>query len=293
MSIQRTLQGTLLVCLLAATATPAVAQSPANEPVVEVPTGPQVWLNGAFGRVAAGTPDAPAAAPPNEVPLDTFVRRAQLTLEADVPFEDLLSVDVVATELVSGSADDPAAHEALSTGATVFDGPDRAGTYVIEATLETDPFGTTRHAWLVAVPDREGGPEAMLDVTAPQVELIADAGTVLAVPGDGCYLFLCADMGESPPPDSLDPLRVGVGETLFVRTTDGSGLAGWNGRLTPLAGTAIDSIEDQGALTDTVESMVPLLGLEAPSRGQWILEVRVVFDRERGHQWQVFRLDAR
>lgn len=266
----------------------AATGTPGDEPVTDTVHAPLVWLEGPFGRVAGGGMDAPAAMQPSADPLDTFVRGAPMMLEADVPFGDLIAVHVVARPLAGTDTE-----EQLSAGATTFDGPVGVGSHVLVATLETEPFGTTQHAWLVNVPDREGGPEALLEITAPQLELVADAGTRIGVPGDGCYLYLCADMGELPPPQTLEVIRVGVGETLALRTGDGSGLAGWNGRLTPLAGTQIDGVEAVGALTDTVESMVGLQGLEAPAPGEWRLEVRVVFDRERGHQWQSFRLDAR
>lgn len=280
--------GILLLAVALPTGGMVAAQSDADEPMPDVGDGPSVWLEGPFGRVAGGDPQAPAGASPGNVALDTFVRDAPLSLVVDVPFEDLISVDVVARQ-----PSEAAFEQVLSSGATTFDGPAAPGGSVIVATLETSPFGTTEHAWLVDVPDREHTPEALFEITAPRVELIADASSVVGAPGDGCYLYFCADVGKQTPAAVLDPLRVGVGETLAIRTDDGSGLAGWTGRLTPLDGTAIDGVESEGALTDTVESMLGLSGLEAPSAGEWLLEVRVVFDRERGHQWQFFRVDAR
>lgn len=288
MKLRRGLLCTLLVAMVAPLPGAAAAQPGTDEPGLVGIDAPLVWLEGAFGRVAGGSVDEPAAAPPDGTALDTFVRSAPLSMEAAVPFEDLISVNVIAH---APGEHDP--EEMLSDGATVFAGPEAVGESVIVATLETEPFGTTEHAWLVNVPDREWTPEALLEVTAPGVELISDAGIVPGVPGDGCYLILCADMGRMPPVDSLEPLRVSVGESLALRTDDGSGLAGWTGHLTPLDGTQIDGIEGLGALTDTVESMVTLTGLEVPAKGEWLLEVRADFDRERGYQWQVFRLDAR
>ncbi len=271
--------------LLAST---AATHAVADEPVVDRTGAPFLWLDGPFGHVPGGSPDAPAGAPPGDQPLDMHVRDVPLSMEVDVPFEDVIAIEVLAR-----SASDAGSVEVLSDGATLFDGPSTPGSAVIVATLETGSQGVTQHAWLVEVPDREYTQEALFEVSAPAIELVADAGTVIGAPGDGCYVYFCADTGELPPPQSLDALGVGVGETLAVRTDDGSGLAGWNGRLTPLDGTAIDSVEAVGALTDTVEPLLSLTGLEAPSRGQWQLEVRIIFDRERGHQWQIFRLDAR
>ncbi len=278
----------LLLAMVLSTGGAAAAPSFDEAPLPVPQTAPQVWLEGPFGRVAGGTVDQPAGAPPNGGALDAYIRGAPVSMEVSVPFEDLITVQVVARPI-----DGVAAEESLSDGATTFQGPSSPGATCIVATIETEPFGTTQHAWLVDVPDREYTQEALFEITAPGVELISDAGITVGALGDGCYLYFCADMGEPPPPETLAPLHVGVGETLALRTDDGSGLAGWNGQLTPLAGLAIDSVTANGSVTDTMETTLSLAGLEAPAAGEWLLEVRVVFDRERGHQWQTFRLDAR
>jgi hypothetical protein len=278
----------LLLAMVLSTDGAAAAPSFDEAPLRVPQAAPQVWLEGPFGRVEGGTVGQPAGAPPEGGALDAYMRGAPVSLEVAVPFEDLLTVRVVARPV-----DGVAAEESLSDGATTFQGPSSPGGNLIVATIETEPFGTTQHAWLVDVPDRDYTHEAPFEITAPGVELISDAGITAGAPGDGCYLYFCADMGEPPPPESLAPLHVGVGETLVVRTDDGSGLAGWNGQLTPLAGLAIDSVTAKGPVTDTTEATLSLAGLEAPAAGEWLLEVRVVFDRERGHQWQTFRLDAR
>jgi hypothetical protein len=164
------------------------------------------------------------------------------------------------------------------------------GHSVITAAVTSATHGRTEHAWLVDVPDREGDEEALFDITAPGVLVVSDAGAVAGSPGNGCYAYLCVDVGGPPPPDTLDPLQVGIGETLAVRTDDGSALAGWTGTLTPLGDEDGAEIKAVGALTDTVESMLTLLGLEPPHAGEWLLELRVDFDRERGWQWHAYRL---
>jgi hypothetical protein len=288
MRMRRWMSSLLLPVMAMSLASSSAAQPATDRPLADRADVPQVWLDGPFGRVAGGSPLAPAGAQPGDTPLDTWMRGAPLSIETQLPYDDIISLEVRARSVSHAGWE-----EVLSEGATIFDGPSTAGGAVIEATLRSEVHGAIEYAWSVDVPDREPSQEALFEISAPGIELISDAGVVVASPGDGCYVYFCADTGELPPARSLEALPVGVGETLALRTDDDSALAGWNGRLTPLAGTAIDGIEAIGGLTDSVESMVSLVGLEAPSRGQWRLEVRVVFDRERGHQWQIFRLDAR
>ena len=280
MKTHRLLLPVLLLTLMASSAG-ANAAEPADEPS----DGPAVWLKGAFGRVLGGDPARPAAAPPAGKPLDTFIRRAPLMLKVEMSPQDLLELTVVSRPSAPGGDE-----ELLSDGATEFKGPDAAGNSVITATVTSAAHGRTEHAWLVDVPDREGEEEALFDITAPGVLVVSDAGAVAGSPGNGCYAYLCVDIGGPPPPATLDPLRVGIGETLAVRTDDGSALAGWTGTLTPLGDGDGAAIEAVGALTDTAESMLTLPGLEPPSAGAWLLELRVDFDRERGWQWHAYRL---
>jgi len=281
--IHRLLLPVLLVTLVVVSSAGAIAAEPTYEPT----DGPAVWLKGAFGRVLGGDPGRPAAAPPAGKALDAFIRRAPLVLEVEMSPEDLLELTVVSRQSASGAAE-----ERLSDGATEFEGPDVVGHSVITAAVTSVTHGRTEHAWLVDVPDREGDEEALFDITAPGVLVVSDAGAVAGSPGNGCYAYLCVDVGGPPPPDTLDPLQVGIGETLAVRTDDGSALAGWTGTLTPIGDGDGAEIKAVGALTDTVESMLTLLGLEPPHAGEWLLELRVDFDRERGWQWHAYRLVA-
>jgi hypothetical protein len=282
---QSALSGLLALALLVSGGVASAAAAAIDEPAIA--SGPQVWLRGAFGRVASGPVQHPAGAHPDDAALDTYLRQAPLVLDVAVPFEDLLAVSAV-----SRPPGDSATEERLSSGTTVFDGPDRVGEAGHTPPHTTTRNGETEHAWRISVPDRRGEPDSLFDITPPAVYVVSDDGEVSGVHGNGCYAYLCSETGGLGPPSALDALRVGVGETLAVRTEDGSGLAGWTGRLTPLGSTSGAPFEATGVLSDTAESMLSLVGLEAAA-GQWLLELRVDFDRERGQLWHAYRLIAR
>lgn len=284
MSIRRSTLTTLLLSLVVplAGATSAVAEEPL---LAEAP--PQVWLNGAFGRVLGTDPVTPAGAAPYAAPLNAWMRKAPWTLETDVAFEDLLEVAVV-----SGPLDGAAGAEGLSGGAKMFDGPDVSGLSVVVATLTTDPYGVSQHAWLVEVPDREGDEEALLDIPGPEALLVSALGRVAGSPGDGCYVYLCVTVGRPDPAASLTALPVGVGETLSLRLGDGSALAGWTGEMESLQHSSVDPLEAEAAFPLEPQVAPALAGLEVPHAGEWLLRLRADFDRERGWQWFSYRLLA-
>lgn len=284
MSVRGSLLSGLLL-ILAAPSMGAAAADPATTPA-SPESAPDVWLKGAFGRVLGSSPAAPAAAPPSGAPLDAFVRQAPLTLETDVPQQDLLDVTVVSRLLPRGT------DVSLSDGASPFQGPEAVGTHVITASVTTAGHGDSRHAWLVSVPDRAWSEDVLFEITPPEIRLVSDADEMVGIPGNGCYAYLCSDIGGVPLPPTKEPLQVAIGETLSVRTGDGSALAGWSGRLKRLDDSTGKLTEASGASTEGMESMVLLPGLEASSAGRWLLEVRVDFDRERGWQWHGYHLLA-
>jgi hypothetical protein len=245
-----------------------------------------VWLRGPFGRVPGGSVDDPATAAPLGHPLDTFVRRASLVLEIDVS-SPLDVLDVVARPV-----EDDTPEEVLSTGAMVFEGPDRPGQSLLVVTVARPPERTGQYAWLVDVPHREPPHDGLYDIPAPEVIVASDEGAVAGVPGSGCYAYLCVDTGGLPPSRSLQPLPVAIGEALSLRLSDGSAITAWEGRLRPLGGSGARPREAFTVLTDTAEEVIDLTGLEPPAAGEWLLELKVVFDRERGWLWTVYRLAA-
>ena len=275
--------GSMLAAVLLWLSLPLAGMTPVEAPSTMPTTAPRVWLNGAFGRVAGADPATPASAAPDGAPLDTWMRKAPLTLQVDVPFEDLLAIEVVSRPL-----DGDTAETRLSSGAARFAGPDTPGVSILTATITTALHGSSQHAWLLAVPDRTGGEEALLDIPGPGAMLSSGAGSLPGEPGNGCYLYLCVDVGYQPPAASLEALPVALGETLSLRLTDGSAMAGWTGSLTPLSGTRAEALEAEARPEPA--AVVSLVGLEPNVAGEWLLQVRADLDRERGWQWFLYRL---
>ncbi len=273
----------LLTCLLLALAVPTVGAT-ATEDTSTTTTVPQVWLEGAFGRVPGGDPRTPAAAAPDGSPLDTWIREAPLSLLLGVPPEDVVEVSVTAR----AEGDD--VDTTLSSGATMFAGPADAGVSIVTATVVTVPHGSRSYSWLVSVPDRAGGEEALLEIPGPQALLVSVAGSVGGEPGNGCYLYLCVDVGYRPRLAALEPLDVAIDETPSIRLDDGSAMVGWAGTLTPQASTPGTSREAAAAYPAAPAAVAELAGLEPTAAGDWLLEVRTDFDRQRGWQWWLYRL---
>lgn len=266
---------------------PAVTIEPAAQPSPMTAEEPlEIWLRGPFGRVPGGTLEQPAAAAPQGLPLDAFVRRAPLILEVDT------AAPMVKLEVVARPLEVAVPEEILSTAATEFEGPDRPGQSLLVATLTGTSEQTSQFAWLIDVPDREPPQDGLYDIPAPEVVLESDDGQVAGLAGSGCYAYLCVDVGTMPPQRMLGRLPVAVGEVLTVHLSDGSAIADWKGSLSPLGRTAGRPLEAIGVLTDTAEAEVDLAGLEPPTAGQWLLELEVVFDRERGWLRTAYRLIA-
>jgi hypothetical protein len=195
------------------------------------------------------------------------------------------AVSVVARPLDAG------AEELLSQGAGSFSGPDAPGTHLVVATFVIPGEAATEHAWLVDVPDRSGGPELLWEIPGPVAVMGPVEDEVRGVPGHGCYAYLCVEAGLRPPAETLEPVRVAVGEAPALRIDDGSALVHWQGRLEPIGRPGIRSREAKSTF-DTPTATLALSGLEPTGAGEWLLEVRVDYDRERGWQWFIFRLLA-
>ncbi len=162
----------------------------------------------------------------------------------------------------------------------------------VTASLVTEPYGSSEHAWLLLVPEREGGPEALLEMPGPTAVLSSGSVTIGGEPGNGCFLYLCVDVGYRPPPSALEPVGLAIGETPALSLDDGSAMTGWTGRLTPLdAATGGERTAEADYATDP-QPTAELRGLEPGDAGDWLLEIRIDLDRERGWQWFLFRLRA-
>lgn len=246
---------------------------------------PVLWLRGPFGKVAGGTRSEPATTPPGGGPLGMLYQRMPLQLEMTDP--GLLPGIRVAAEPV-----EPGEREVLAQGQPAFEGPSVPGVQLVVASL-TSGDTVIERAWLVEVPERQLPEDGLvIDIPAPRIVVSTAAGRQVGVMADGCYAFLCVETGPPTPASTLTALATQVQETPVLSIEDGSALIGWQGRLTPLAGTDGEPREATGAIADTAVATVALDGLEPSSRGEWLLEVLVEFDRERGWAWNAYRLVA-
>lgn len=280
----------LLLSAGAATAsgTPPADPAAVHDGVTVAPaSAPMMWLSGPFGRVRGGGPEAPAATPPDGSPLDAWLRAAPLRLDLAADATDDTSLEVISRPL-----DEAAAVETLSTGARAFGGPSTPGTYVIVATVRTADRGSGQAAWLVDVPDRWGDEAALLEIPAPVAVLSSGAATVSGEAGDGCHLYLCVTTGYLPPATTLPTLEIGVGEPPRVALSDGSTFVAWRGLLRSLADPGSAATRVDGGDGQTTVTSAELDGLAPPHAGEWLLQVRVEYDRERGWQWFSVRLQA-
>ncbi len=277
----------MLITLLGLALPLASTSVAAAEPSAGPTTAPQAWLNGAFGRVAGGEPANPAAAAPDDSPLDTWMQGAPLTLQIDVPSESVAGLQVRSQPLADG-----AAGEILSDGATMFAGPDTPGVTVVTATFTTEGHGSSQLAWLLEVPEREGGDEVLLDMPGPRAMLASLDGSVAGEPGNGCYVYLCVDVGYRPPTATLEMASVALGEPPMLHLSDGSAMTGWTGILTPIGEMSAKAQEAEASYPLEPRATVALTGLEPSTAGEWLLEVRTDYDRERGWQWFLYRLSA-
>jgi hypothetical protein len=142
----------------------------------------------------------------------------------------------------------------------------------------------------VQVPDRAGSDETLFDIPGPRAKLSSTAGGVEGEPGHGCYLYMCMDVGYRPPVKTLKALPMTVGETPLLSLDDGSAMVAWKGTLEPLGDTRSERISARADMGDAAQAALALSGLEPTVAGEWLLELLVEFDRDRGWQWYLYRI---
>ena len=277
------------VVMVLALALPGAAVATDAPPALDEPSAPTsetvAWLRGPFGAVVGGSPDAPATAAPDARALDAWMRKASLELATDPPLETLSST--VTAALIAGDG----AAVVLAQDSRWLESPDVAGRYVVTAVLESDAAGRSAHAWLIDVPDREGSWDTLLEMPMLGATLRAGDMAVSSEPGHGCYVGMCQEVGRRPPAETLEPLTVSLGQPLELHLGDGSALIHWEGRLEPQDGTISETRLAEASFEVPVAGPV-LTGLEPDVAGEWLLEVRADYDRERGWQWFLFRVVA-
>ncbi len=258
---------------------------PSSAAASEPPTLDQAWLSGSFGSVLGTAPDQPARAAPDDRPLQTWMRQETLELVLEPALGEADAVTLTATDEAGHSVE---LH--LADGRWVT-GPSEHGRQTVVATVARPGAEPTEHAWLLDVADRPGSWETLLQRPPLEALLVAEAGGVLGARGHGCLSGFCQEAGHRPPAETLEPLAVTVGQPLRLELADGSAVVGWQGRAEPAPATGSEARRAEVAFDEPVAGP-PLTGLEPDAPGEWLLEVRADYDRERGWQWYLFRLIA-
>jgi hypothetical protein len=264
-------------CLALSIPTYTVAENPRSDEYA--------WLSGTFGAVVGTDPESPATAAPDGRPLATWMRRETLEFVVEPPLEDGDSVAFTATAEDGDTIELPLAEERWVTA------PDAAGQHTVVAVIERSGSEPARYAWLLDVGDRPGSWETRLTMPALEASLVAKSGSVVGDRGHGCLTGFCQEAGYRPPADSLAPLAVAVGEPLALELSDGSAIVHWQGRAEPHGDTRGETRLAEATFDEPMAGPV-LTGLEPDAAGEWLLEVRADYDRERGWQWYLFRLVA-
>ena len=245
----------------------------------------QAMLSGTFGNVIGTDPTSPATAAPDDRPLPTWMRSETLELALDPPIDDETSVSIIATTVETGES----VELPIEEGRWVT-GPDAPGLHTVVATVVREEADPRKHAWLLDVGDRRGSWETMLAMPAIEADLVAASGSIAGERGHGCLAAFCQEVGYRPPTESLPPLTVAVGEPLSLELEDGSAMVHWEGRAEP-QGASSETRFAEATFEEPVAGP-QLSGLEPDAAGEWLLEVRADYDRERGWQWYLYRLIA-
>jgi hypothetical protein len=250
-----------------------------------------VFLYGPAGRLA-GTPvsrSAPAPDPARLRPYDTAGRDPALELQSDDPRVLFGAWRVTATPVPVGEPVVLAEREGPGPSAErITLEPPPPGSWILRATLvPADPSGASfDRVWRVIVPDRSP-PETL---PAPDVVLFGGGSTLLAVPGSGCYVGVCGDIGREPPSGTLPRLRLDrPDEPVTVTLSDGAPIAAIR-----VTGRRIGEDGREGRavrlLDTTLEPPASPVLVPPPRSGTWRLELLVRFDFERGYQTAYARL---
>ena len=266
------------------------SHSPSQGPTETVPppasaTGwaPVVTLSGPFGSVDR-EPAVPGAAWPDASGLqglDTYVHSAPLTVTLLDPDLTFAAWTISATPAASpGSGDmlevrpypDPGPELLSVTGPS-------SGDWLLRADLTSAGRAAASYFWHLSVPDRDPPADGHVIVPAPRALLATVAATVTAVPGSGCYVDTCSDVGRNPPLRELEQFAGASGSTLKLTLSDASRFVRWDVSVRPVGNTAAEPTTlDRGRNPAGVEHAT----FAAPGSGDWYVSIAITFDRRRG-----------
>ena len=252
---------------------------------------PSVSLAGPFGRFDGVVTDLdhPPSAQTALRPLDAYGRGARLVAAARDPrlaFADWVLTAVPEPDLAPGQRVELGRSGGGPSQLAAVDAPG-TGVWLVrlDATLGAidapfaPPQATGSWLWLVVVPDRDVPGDDEPYPPLPAFLLSTTTSTIELEPGSGCFVDTCGDIGAPPPDGSLPVLHAPPGAPLRLSLGDGSGLVRWTVEARPAgdeAGPSIVLARDDAGISRSSAIFA------APGTGDWVLEVHLAFDLERG-----------
>jgi hypothetical protein len=251
-----------------------------------------VTLNGPFGSVDRD-PSPPGADWPGASALerlDTYVHSAPLTLtllDPDLTFA-AWSISVIpvgpAGSAASGTALEARPYPPVNPELLRVTGPP-SGDWLLRADVTTAGRLAASYFWHLGVPDRDPPADGHVVVPAPLALLATSGATVTGVPGSGCYVDTCSDVGRAPAAKDLRQLAGTRGGVLRLKLSDSSRFVRWNVSARP--------VRDAASAPITLERGRDPAGIDhadfaSPGSGNWYVTISVTFDRRRGsYTWYI------
>lgn len=250
--------------------------------------GPVLWLSGPFGRIPADAQLA-ASLSSDQRSLDAWVQGAPLALDTGASRAMLRSWTVTAADPTSTTATELARGSSSSGDLTgvAFAGPEDPGSYRLGARAVTAAGETLTGTWQIEVPAQPFPQDGVLDIPAPAALLESAGGDATGWAGHGCYVFLCVEIGQLPPAQTLEEIDVVAGDAMELRLSDGSGFTLGEVSFTALVG---DDDDWTGTALTRPRGPVQRVAITAPPSGEWLLSLEILYDRERGFSETTFRL---
>jgi hypothetical protein len=274
-------------------AAPTPAGSPSEGPIATTTTppptttageAPAVTLNGPFGSVDQD-PSPPGVDWPHAAGLerlDTYVHSAPLTLtivDPDLTFATwAVSVIPAASTATSAAALEATPYPPTNPELLSVTGPP-GGDWLLRADVTSAGHAPASYFWRLGVPDRDPPADGHVVVPAPDALLATSAASVTGVPGSGCYVDTCSDVGRVPVARDLQQLAGTPRAALTLSLTDDSRFVRWNVSARP--------VQDTTTRPTTLERGRDPAGADRftfapPGRGDWYVTISITFDRRRG-----------
>ncbi len=261
---------------------PIVTGTPPNS-TAPAGTAAVVTLNGPFGSVdrEPSPPDVDWPDAGGLQGLDTYVRSAPLTLtftDLDLTFAAWTVSVTPAASPVSSSALATVPYPPSKPELLRVTGPS-TGDWLLRADVTPTGRAAASYLWRLRVPDRGPPADGHVVVPAPHALLATPDAKVKGIPGSGCYVSTCDDIGRPPPANDLEQLAATPGGRLTLSLGDGSRFVRWNVHARP--------VDDASATPATLDRGHDPAGVEqasfaAPGSGDWYVTIVLTFDRRRG-----------